>query len=130
MYIQVDVTPKQCPAKATIGYGLVFRYIDNSNYYLFTVFCDKSFTIGGKDGGSIFGDRGTLPGDLDPTRSDIHKVGVLARGDDYTLYFDKQPVGNFRHNRHQQGDVGIYAMSQAGEAILAAFGNLKVWAIN
>lgn len=130
MYVQMEVTPKQCPSKALVGYGLIFRYVDEGNYYLFTIFCDKSFTIGGKDGGSIFGNRGTLPGDLDPTRSGAHQVAILARGDDYTLYFDKKSVGTFQSNHHQQGDVGIYAMSQADEAIRVAFGNLKVWTIN
>jgi hypothetical protein len=130
MYVQMEVTPKQCPSKALVGYGLMFRYVDEGNYYLFTIFCHKSFTIGGKEGGSIFGNRGTLPGALDPTSSGAHQVAILARGDDYTLYFDKKSVGTFQANNHQQGDVGIYAMSQADEAIRVAFDNLKVWTVN
>lgn len=130
MYAQLEVTPKQCPAKPRTGYGLMFRYVDDNNYYLLTIFCDKTYTIGGLDSGSIFGDRVALPSGLDPTSPVVHRVGVLARGDDYTLYFDKEPIGAFRHNRHQQGDVGIYAMSQDNEAIRVAFGNLKVWTIN
>jgi hypothetical protein len=108
----------------------MFRYVDDSNYYLLTIFCDKSYTIGGMENGSIFGNRAALPGALDPTSSTVHRVGVLARGDDYTLYFDKQSIGTFRDVRHQKGDVGIYAMSQDSEAIRVAFGNLRVWTIN
>jgi len=130
IYVQMEAIPKQCPSKALVGYGLMFRYVDDDNYYIFTIFCDKSFTIGGKDSGLIFGNRGTLPSDVDPTSSGVHQVGVLARGDDYTLYFDKEAVGNFRHIRHQKGDVGIYAMSQVDEAIRVGFGSLKVWTIN
>lgn len=130
MYAQIEVTPKQCPAKPKIGYGLMFRYVDVNNYYLLTIFCDKSFTIGGKVSGSIFGNNGVLPGGLDPTSSSVHRVGVLARGDDYTLYFDKQVIGNLRDDRHQKGDVAIYAMSQIDDVIRVAFGSLKVWTIN
>jgi hypothetical protein len=130
MYVQMEVTPKQCPSKPMMGYGLMFRYSDDNNYYLLTIFCDKSYTIGGKDSGSIFGNKGVLSSDLDPTSSTTHRVGVLARGDDYTLYFDKKSIGTFHDIRRQQGDVGIYAISQADEAIRVAFGNLKVWTIN
>lgn len=130
MYIQMEVTPRQCPAKPRTGYGLIFRYVDENNYYLLTIFCDKSFTVGGKDSASIFGNNGVLPDDIDPTSSTAHRVGVLARGDEFKLYFDKQPIGNFRDDRRQKGDVGIYAISQADEAIKVAFGTLKVWVIN
>lgn len=130
MYVQTEVTPKQCPSKPRVGYGLLFRYADENNYYLLTIFCDKSFTVGGKDSGSIFGNNGVLPSGLDPTSSTVHRVGVLAHGDDYKLYFDKQSIGTFSDIRRQQGDVGIYAISQADEAIRVAFGNLRVWVIN
>jgi len=127
MYAQVEVTPKQCPAKT--GYGLIFRYTDTGNYYLLTIFCDKTFTIGGRDSGSVFGNNQGLPDGLDSAEQAVHYVGVLARGDDYTLYFDQQPIGDFRDNRRQQGDVGVYAVSEANQAIQVAFDNLKVWAL-
>jgi hypothetical protein len=130
VYAQMTITPKQCPAKTKTGYGLIFRYADSGNYYLLTVFCDKSYTIGGKDSGSIFGNTGTLPGDLDPTSSEAHSVGVMVHGYDYTLYFDKQPIGTFQDNRRPKGDVGIYAMSQADEVLQVTFDSLKVWTLN
>ncbi|MBN1431033.1 MAG: hypothetical protein JXB07_21875 [Anaerolineae bacterium] len=127
MYIQAEVTPQKCPVKA--GYGLIFRYADTGNYYLFTIFCDKTFAAGGRDGGSVFGTNNPLPDGLDPADPSVHYIGVLAQGDDFTIYLDRQPIGNFHDNRRQQGDVGIYAISQSDKAIQVAFDNLKVWAL-
>ncbi|MBN1313586.1 MAG: hypothetical protein JXB30_19430 [Anaerolineae bacterium] len=127
MYAQVEVTPKQCPAKT--GYGLIFRYTDTGNYYLLTIFCDKTFTVGGRDSGSVFGNNNALPEGLDSADPSAHYIGVLAQGDNYTFYFDKQPIGDLHDNRQQQGDVGIYAVSEANQAIQVAFDNLKVWAL-
>src|SRR5574341_50372 len=64
MYAQVEVTPEECPQHG--GYGMIYRYQDAANYYLFTIFCDHTYTVIAKVAGSIVGvTNGALPAGAD-----------------------------------------------------------------
>lgn len=127
IYTQVDVNPEECVTGG--GYGLLFRYIDASNYYLVTLYCDNTFAVVARIGGSVTGGAlvsGSLTGANNPTS---HKLGVLSQGSAHTIYFDGQEIGSFDHSVHGQGDVAIYAISQSESVIEVAFDNLEVWSI-
>jgi hypothetical protein len=128
LYAQVEVTPETCPDKT--GYGLMFHFEDASNYYLLTIFCDSSYTAVAKVAGSVVAlSYGNLPTDLDPKQEDVHHLGVLAHGNDYTLYLEGQSIGSFNDTQFPKGDVAIYAVSQGNKVLKVSFDNLKVWSV-
>jgi hypothetical protein len=129
LYAQVEATPIECVTNG--GYGLMFRFADAGNYYLLTVFCDNSFSVVSKIGGTFAGGvalTGTLPAGLDAASSTTHTLGVLSRANTHTLYFDGQAIASFSDDRLQQGDVAVYAVSEGSDVLKVAFDNLKVWA--
>jgi hypothetical protein len=128
MYVQVEVTPKTCSAEN--GYGLMYRYKDASNYYLFTVFCNKTFTAVARVNGSLLGFLNEyLPADLDPASGTTHIISVAAKGQTMSLFFDGKLVGSFTDNQLTQGDIAVYAASQTTEVVTVAFDNLQVWTV-
>jgi hypothetical protein len=129
LYAQVEATPIECVASG--GYGLMFRFADANNYYLLTVFCNNSFSVVSRIGGTFAGGialTGTLPAGLDATSPTPHTLGVLSKADAHTLYFDGQAIASFNDDRLQQGDVAIYAVSEGAGVLKVSFDNLKVWA--
>jgi hypothetical protein len=129
-YVQVEVIPKSCPEGT--GYGLIFRYVDDDNYYLATISCDNRVTAVSRTDGSFGG--GTLvdddlPAGLDATSEEVHTLGVLSEGDAHTLYLDDQLVGSFEDAQHEQGDVALHAISRGTGVIRVAFDNLEVWTV-
>lgn len=128
IYIQLDVTPDSCPDKA--GYGVMFHFKDANNYYLLTVFCDNTFTAVSKVAGSVSAlSYDNLPPGLDAKSSDTHHLGVLAHGNDYTMYLEGKPLGSFSDTQFPRGDVAIYAVSQGGKVLKINFESLKVWSV-
>jgi hypothetical protein len=127
-YTQIEVIPQTCTN--TNGYGLIYRYKDAANYYLFTVFCNKTFTAVARVNGSLLGFLNeNLPVGLDPSGSGTHTIGVAAKGEAMALFMDGQLVGSFTDNQLTQGDVAVYAASQTTEVISVAFDNLQVWTV-
>jgi hypothetical protein len=130
IYTQVEAAPDTCPTGG--GYGLLFRFVDAGNYYLVTIFCDNTFSVSAKVGGTIVGGvfaDGPLPGGVDATGPVAHKLGVLSQGDAHTLYFDGQTFAEFTDAAHEQGDVALYAISQGNAVLQVAFDNLEVWTV-
>lgn len=128
IYVELDVTPENCPAKA--GYGVMFHLKDANNYYLLTIFCDNTFNVVAKVAGSVSAlSYDKLPAGLDATSNDTHHLGVLAHGNDYTVYLEGQPLGSFTDGQFPKGDVAIYAVSQGGKVLKIDFESLKVWSV-
>jgi len=128
VYIELDVTPQSCPDKA--GYGVMFHFKDANNYYLLTIFCDNTFNAVVKVAGSVSAlSYDKLPGGLDATSNETHHLGVLAHGNEYTLYLEGQPLGSFSDGQFSKGDVAIYAVSQGGKVLKIDFESLKVWSV-
>jgi hypothetical protein len=129
-YVQVEATPKACPDET--GYGLIFRYVDDDNYYLVTFSCENRVTAvarvdGSFSGGTLVDDD--LPAGLDAASPQTHILGVLSEGDSHTLYLDDQVVGSFEDARHERGDVALHAISRGTGVIRVAFDNLEVWTV-
>lgn len=129
-FVEVDIFPEQCPAKA--GYGLLFNYRDSANYYVFTIYCDGRFTIAGRQAGAIFDvgiSSATIPGGI-TSASGNHTVGIISDNGDFSLLFDNIILAMFSDTRHPDGDVAIYVTSQGSEVIRAAFDNLSVFSLD
>lgn len=128
VYIQLEATPGTCPEKS--GYGIMFHFKDASNYYLLTVFCDNTYTAVAKIAGSVSAlNYGNLPSGMDAKSSDTHHLGVLAHGNEYTLFLEGQSIGSFSDGQFPKGDVAIYAVSQGAKVLKIDFDSLKVWSV-
>ncbi len=128
LYEEIQATPAKCPDKA--GYGLIARYKDASDYYVFSLFCDNTYTVVAKVGGSVFGlSNGKLPDGIDDTTNQPHRVGIAAFKDSFSLYFDGQVIGSFSDNQLAQGDVALYAFSQGTSPVQVSFDNWQVWSL-
>lgn len=128
-YVALDAYPdaERCPARA--GYGIVFRYVDNSNYYVFTVYCDNTFAVAARIGGRLIGvgvAEQTLPSGLDAKSAGPHELAVIARGTEYWVFMDGVQLANLRDNGNPAGDVAPYAVSNSEQRIRVAFDNLEV----
>ena len=130
LFASIEATPSECPPRG--GYGLAFRFKDLDNYYLFTVFCDNTYTVVARINGALSGvglEASALPGGLDAGSVSTHTVGVLTSGSDFSLYLDGQLVTTFSDARLDSGDIAWYAVSQSDTQASIRFDNLEVRAI-
>jgi len=127
LFASIEANPAECTGRS--GYGLAIRFKDLNNYYLFTVFCDNSYTIVAKVGGALSGvgvEPGQLPSGIDAGSAQTHTLAALARGETFTLYMDGQQVSSFSDSRLEAGDIAWYAVSQSDAVARIRFDNLEV----
>lgn len=128
-YVEVDVNVPECPEGT--GYGLLMRQQDANNYYAYIIFCNSTYSLLARVNGSIPGgplEVGSLPDGVSaPTGS--HTLGVMARGQAITVFYDGEVVTDINDDRHQQGDIALYVLSQGSNPIQVDFDNLEVWAV-
>lgn len=128
-YASIEATPSECPENS--GYGLLFHFVDNNNYYALNVWCNGTYSVVKRVDGLLRTGMasGSLSEELDPTTPISHQIAVLGVGDQYTIYFDGQTLETFEDNSHGEGDIAIYAISQGVGVIQVSFDNLEVWAV-
>jgi hypothetical protein len=128
LYASIEATLIDCPARG--GFGLMYRFVDSSNYYLVTLFCDNTYTVVARINGSITGiDHGNLPDGVKLTPDQTYTLGVMAKDQSFDIYLNGNSIASFTDNRINQGDVALYAASQGDHVTRILFDNLKVWAV-
>ena len=130
-YTQIEAVPESCPLGG--GYGLFFRMADAGNYYALTIFCDNRLTVFARSAGALVGNAlvdATLPDGLDAAAPVTPRLGILADGSRFTVYFDGQAAASFTSDLHARGDVAVYAVSPPAGVLRVAFDNLKVWTVH
>jgi hypothetical protein len=128
LYAQIETAPQQCNEGG--GYGLLFRFVDGSNYYLITIYCNDRYSLVGRVNGSLLGQalaHGTLPPGI--SASDPHTLGVLTQAANLSIFMDGQLLTTASDASLDTGDIALYAVSQSASISKVAFDNLEVWVV-
>jgi hypothetical protein len=130
MYAQVEAMPQTCPDGA--GYGLYYRYQDEDNHYVLNVSCQNRVSAYARVNGVLQSEPlldEALPDGVDAASYGPHLIGVLAKGNNVTVYFDGEEIGSFSDATHRRGDIAIYAAGYGVNVFEIAFDNLEVWEV-
>ena len=107
------------------GYGVVFRWVDFDNYYLFRIGDDQEFNFFLLENG----ERSTL---IDWTSSsairpgEVNRLTVTAAGSHFVLSINDQIVGEADNGRLPSGIVGLVTRLYAGTESVFEFDNLEL----
>lgn len=113
-------------ASAAAGCGLVFRYVDETNYTLAFIDQTGGYGISQREGENF------LPG-LFGERQEIgqgrHHLLIIANGNTLYYYVDRRFVGTLE-NAPQEGQVGIAVVNFEGITTTCSYSNLWLWEWN
>jgi hypothetical protein len=125
---KTQIPNEQC--KATDHWGLVFRYKDNANFYMFGVSCDAKYTLMKR---TVDGFEVILP----PTDSTaINKfgktniLGVRAVGDQISLYANDQFLITVTDGSYTEGLIGMYVRTFLTPNMSVVYDDIKAYVIN
>jgi hypothetical protein len=125
LYASVEARQVSGPSQDA-SYGLVFRVVDDGNYYRFIVDDNRYFSVGVLH-------RGRWMILIDRTRSDVVKPGqvnrlaVTAQGSQFAFYINDQHVGAVRDNRIAAGRAGLTIdIARAGVTAGVEFDNFEL----
>lgn len=109
-------------------FGLLFRYVDEGNFYFFAASSDGFYLLNKLVGG----EWQTV---VDWTASELivqgegeaNSLGVLARGDEFTLFINGAPVQTVNDDEFADGGVALAVGSFDEAGIGIAFDDFSLW---
>jgi len=126
--IKSQIPNEQC--KAGDHWGLVFRYKDNANFYMFGLTCDAKYTLLKR---TVDGFEEILP----PTDSSaVNKfgktniLGVRAVGDQISLYANDQFLITVTDSSFSEGLIGMYVRTFLTPNMTVIYDDIKAYVIN
>ncbi len=109
------------------NYGLLFRYVDNENFYFFDI-ANGGYGLRKFEGGEwttlvplTVDDR------LDGAPGAVHRLGVWVAGSEIALLLDGAVVATYADATFPSGGVGLGAGTFDAEHYQVAFDDLEIW---
>ena len=124
-YFQGTVEPRNC----TTGdyYGLVFRYQDDANLYLFGVSCSGEYRVLRRSNGeySVLADFTANAAVLTGNKQNL--LGVHAQGADLKFYVNDIRVGSVNDGTVAAGFFGFFAKTDGNPGLQVYFDDAGAW---
>lgn len=104
------------------SYGIIFRFVDASNYYLFEIYSSGSYGLWKAEQGewkSLLEDAMLVPSAAIAPIDDAITVQVIAQGETITGLVNGEELVSLLDSSFQSGGVGIYFVSNVEGAVLS-----------
>ena len=110
--------------------GVVFRHLDDDNFYLFGVGNDGLFSLRKKVDGEWQDVQEWIESDaiLGEERS-VNTLGILAQGEQIHLLINDEVVASVTDDQFSSGNMGLAAGAFDEGGVEIAFDDLRIWTI-
>jgi len=110
--------------------GVIFRHLDDDNFYLFGVGNDGLFSLRKKVDGEWQDLQEWLESDaiLGEERS-VNTLGILAQGEEIHLLINDEAVASLTDDQFSSGNMGLAAGAFDEGGVEIAFDDLRIWTI-
>jgi len=111
------------------GYGLIFRYVDERNFYFFSVEGDKFNLVRAVDNEfeALFPLEASTALTTEPAPDNVNHLGVLVEGDHIVLLINGEVVKQVEDSTYGAGAIGLAVGAFAGGAVEVVFDNVTLW---
>ena len=125
----LQVTARQVSGGPDNSYGVLFRYIDEGNFY--------RFDLTGDGGYAVLKSEHNEWATLADWRQSAHikplgeenRIRVVCQGDEMVLYVNGQQLVSVEDDSFERGDVGLFASTFSDPNVEVAFDDLEIWEI-
>ena len=124
-YFQGTAEPRNCITGDY--YGLVFRYKDDANLYLFGVSCSGEYRVLRRNNGdySVLADFTANAAVLTGNKQNL--LGVHAQGADLKFYVNDIRVGSINDGAAAEGFFGFFAKTEGNPGLQVYFDDAGAW---
>jgi hypothetical protein len=117
------------PEGSPVGeYGLVFRSVDDSNFYIAALSTDGYFGVWKNIDGEWAAIADWTSSDLiDLSPEAVNRLALLVTGQQFTLYINDVPATTVEDDTFAEGELGLFAGSFDDFPFSVAFDDLELW---
>jgi hypothetical protein len=124
-YFQGTAEPRNCATGDY--YGLVFRYLDDANLYLFGVSCNGEYRVLRRSNGEYSVLAEFTPNAAVLTGNKQNLLGVHAQGADLKFYVNDMRVGSINDGATAEGFFGFFAKTDGNSGLQVYFDDAGAW---
>lgn len=124
-YFQGTAEPRNCVTGDY--YGLVFRYLDDANLYLFGVSCNGEYRVLRRSNGEYSVLAEFTPNAAVLTGNKQNLLGVHAQGADLKFYVNDMRVGSINDGATAEGFFGFFAKTDGNSGLQVYFDDAGAW---
>ena len=126
-FYQGTVEPRNC--NAGDYYGLVFRYQDDANLYLFGVSCNGEYRVLRRSNGAytVLADFTANPAVATGNKQNL--LGVHANGAELNFYVNDISVGGLNDGSVAEGFFGFFAKTEGNPGLQVYFDDAGAWGL-
>lgn len=127
-YLEATLKTSSCSGNDL--YGLIFRAPDTSTGYFYSITCDGKVGLRAFDGSEF-----TKVADFTPSpailagSNQVNRLGVLANGDNLSLYVNNQKVMDVSDSTFTSGTFGVFISSVNTPGFQISLDDLSYWTL-
>jgi hypothetical protein len=110
-------------------YGILFKFVDNTNYYAFVVNTTGSFLVAKRIDNEWYNLIPLTKNSAIKTGSAVNKLAVVAQGEDYSFYANGVLLDAVADNTFTDGDIAIMASTSSKGELVVNFSSVNVWEV-
>jgi hypothetical protein len=111
-------------------YGLLFRFVDNQNYYAFVVNATGSYLVAVRINNAWTNLIPLTKNSAIKTGSAVNKLAVVAQGDSFSFYANGVLLNQVTDTTFTNGDIAIMAGTNATGELVVSFSGVNVWEVS
>jgi hypothetical protein len=124
----LEITGSSGPCSGRDRYGLIFRAPENNRGYLFGISCDGSYSLWIWDGKTEMRlVEWTRSPHINAGPDATNRIGVMANGNQITLYANGQLLAEVSDGTYSSGRFGVFVGAAATEDYTARIDELAFW---
>lgn len=113
-----------------VGYGLLYRYQDASNYYVFAIGGDGYYTVALLQAGTQTALRAWQPWPHVHRGAAGNRLRIHCQGPDCRFYVNGEFTAEVIDDTFLSGDVGLWGQTFSDDALNVVFEDMRVWSLN
>lgn len=125
----VEVAAANVSGPADGEYGILFRFVDNANFYLFEVNATGSYFVAAYVNAEWVTLIPWTKSSAIKTGTATNKLDVVAQGENFSFYVNGVKVDEITDSTFAEGDIALVAGTQAVGELAVKFSSVDVWEV-
>jgi hypothetical protein len=123
----LEVEARQVSGDPKNSYGVLFRYIDDGNFYRFDLAGDGYYAVSKlerEEWGTLVDWQASAH--VKP-QDEANHIKIVCRGPEMRFYANGQELTSVEDSSFERGDVGLFASTFTDPSVEVEFDNLEIW---
>jgi hypothetical protein len=123
--LEVAANPVEGPESN--GYGVLFRYSDNRNFYSLELSSVRAYRFHKKENDNWVTMTEWIKSGAIKGGNQVNTIRIAATGNSFSFYVNDTPLGTYADDSFASGNIALFAGTYKEAGVHVTFDELKIW---